>query len=211
MSNEDKVSITAYPDGPLAVNGLSKCSNRHGSVETKAKMVLCRCGASANKPYCDGSHKKSGFSSAKQDGRGEDRQQNYIGKGITIHDNRSICAHAGYCTDQLSAVFRMKQEPWIDADAATVNEIVSTIKSCPSGALSYSLQADAETVAGVAAAIHIAENGPYVVNGEVDLIDIEWAEGAARQQFTLCRCGASKNKPFCDGSHWDSGFKDDKN
>ena len=63
----------------------------------------------------------------------------------------------------------------------------------------------------MAAAIHIAENGPYVVNGEVDLIDIEWAEGAARQQFTLCRCGASKNKPFCDGSHWDSGFKDDKN
>ncbi|MFT5220273.1 MAG: CDGSH-type Zn-finger protein [Planctomycetota bacterium] len=211
MSNDVKASITAYPDGPLAVNGLAKCSNRHGSVETKSKMVLCRCGASANKPYCDGSHKQSGFSSAKQEDRGADQKQHYIGSGITIHDNRSICAHAGYCTDQLAAVFRMKQEPWIDADAATVNEIVSTIKSCPSGALSYSLQPEVEVVAETGAAIHIAENGPYVVSGEIDLVDIDWAEGASRKQFTLCRCGASKNKPFCDGSHWDSGFKDDEN
>src|SRR6267154_2608959 len=61
------------------------------------------------------------------------------GKRITILDNRSICAHAGFCTDGLKSVFRMREEPWIDADGAAVEEIVATIRKCPSGALSYAI------------------------------------------------------------------------
>ena len=54
-------------------------------------------------------------------------------------------------------------------------------------------------------------NGPYVVSGRIELTDTTWGRGASKEQFTLCRCGASKNKPFCDGSHWTIKFADDKN
>ena len=58
--------------------------------------------------------------------------------------------------------------------------------------------------------VFVAPNGPYVVTGGVELEVLERNEGASREHYTLCRCGRSKNKPFCDGSHWD-GFEDDQN
>ena len=72
----------------------------------------------------------------KTDG-GNDRRKNYVRRQITIHDNRGICSHAGYCTDNLKAVLQRGKEPWIDPDGATTQEIIDTIKLCPSGALSY--------------------------------------------------------------------------
>ena len=51
-------------------------------------------------------------------------------------------------------------------------------------------------------------NGPYAVTGGIELAGVTFGDGASREHYTLCRCGASKNKPFCDGSHWDAGFKD---
>ncbi len=207
-----KPAIKPAENGPYLVRNLTRFSNQHGSIECQESMALCRCGGSANKPFCDGSHKKIGFTSAKSESREEeDRQQHFRGKRITIHDNRGICAHAGYCTDNLSSVFRMGEEPWIDADAASVEEIIATINMCPSGALSYKLQ-DAGVDSGSSEAeISIAPNGPYVVRGCPDLQDTDWGEGASRNQYTLCRCGASKNKPFCDGSHWEIEFSDDRN
>ena len=61
MPEDNNPSITPAPNGPYIVKGVSRCSNRHGSVETGETMALCRCGASNNKPFCDGSHKKTGF------------------------------------------------------------------------------------------------------------------------------------------------------
>ena len=80
---------------------------------------------------CDGTHANIGFSSEKLEGRVEDKRENYVGKKITIHDNRGICAHAGRCTDGVAAVFRLKEEPWIHPDAASVGEIIATIQQCP--------------------------------------------------------------------------------
>lgn len=211
MNPKDKPSIKAFVDGPLVVNGLEKCANKNGPVETKAKMVLCRCGQSANKPFCDGTHSKIGFTSAKESPRNKDQHDHYRGKNITIHDNRSICAHAGYCTDQLAEVFRIRLEPWVDPDADSLAAIIATIKQCPSGALSYSVEGSEADSGGQQASVFIAPNGPYVVSGNIDFDDAGWAEGANKASFTLCRCGASKNKPFCDGSHWDIKFSDDKN
>lgn len=211
MSSKSKTTITLAPNGPCLVRGLQDFSNQHGQITTTETIALCRCGASSNKPYCDGTHAKIGFSSDKLDEHTDDKRQTYNGAHITIHDNRSICAHAGNCTDGLPEVFRMKQEPWINADAATVDEIISVIQKCPSGALSYSIDGVERKEADGESAIFIAANGPYVVTGGADLLDISAGEGAAKQQMTLCRCGASKNKPFCDGSHWSINFTDDKN
>ena len=211
MSSENKPSITAAPNGPYIVKALNKCINKNGPIETRETMAFCRCGASENKPFCDGSHAKIGFSSEKLEGRLDDKYVSYKGKKITIHDNRSICAHAGYCTDNLASVFRMKKEPWIDADAASVDEITATIQNCPSGALSYSIDEANNRKVEDEPTIKIAPNGPYVVSGGIELADTTWGEGASRNEFALCRCGSSKNKPFCDGTHWEINFSDDKN
>lgn len=208
---EDKPSITPAKDGPYLVKGLKNLANRNGAVETKENMALCRCGASENKPFCDGAHKKINFSSAKLDGRVEDKREDYKGPKITIHDNRGICAHAGRCTDGLPAVFHLNEEPWIHPDSASAEEIIATINQCPSGALSYSVDGVEHRNRPGEPSIFIAPNGPYVVSGGPDLEQTTRGEGASEEHWTMCRCGGSKNKPFCDGSHWYNGFKDEKN
>lgn len=205
------VTIKAAQDGPYIVKDLQNFSNRNGAKECKEAMGLCRCGQSANKPYCDGTHKKIGFSSENQLDSGKDRLDTYQGKKITIHDNRSICAHAGYCTDGLPAVFRHRQDPFVDPDGAGITDIIEIINQCPSGALSYTIEDEGETRVISDASIFIAPNGPYVVKGKAVLLDTVKGQGASESLCTLCRCGASKNKPFCDGSHWQIEFKDEDN
>lgn len=204
-------SVTPAPDGPYLVKDLESLANRNGPIEAKPTMALCRCGGSSNKPFCDGTHAKIGFSSAKLEGRVEDERESYEGEPITVHDNRGICAHAGRCTDGLPSVFRLKQEPWIDPGAGSGDDIISTVRRCPSGALSYSLDGVEHRDGEGEPAIFVSPSGPYVVSGAPDLLDTVRAEGASTEHFTLCRCGGSANKPFCDGTHWHQGFTDDRN
>ena len=211
MSSEKKSSITPTPDGPYLVKDLNNFVNQKGQIEAKETMALCRCGGSANKPFCDGTHAKIGFSSAKLEGRVEDKRDNYEGEQITIHDNRGICAHDGRCTDGLPSVFRLKEEPWIHPNSASSDEIIETVRKCPSGALSYSVDGIEHRDRKGEPTIFVAPNGPYVVSGGPDLLDTSRGEGASKEHFTMCRCGGSKNKPFCDGTHWHINFTDDKN
>jgi CDGSH-type Zn-finger protein len=57
----------------------------------------------------------------------------------------------------------------------------------------------------------VTRNGPYAAVGRIKLVGQSMGEGASTEHYTLCRCGASKNKPFCDGRHGEIGFSDDKN
>ena len=171
-------------------------------------VALCRCGGSKNKPFCDGTHSTNGFSDRKLTDGSSDRRVAYRGKRITIFDNRGICAHAGYCTDSLKSVFRMGTEPWIDADGATVEEVISTVRKCPSGALSYAIDGAEAAPPERAPQVLVTNDGPYAVSGGVELMNVQFGDGASREHYTLCRCGASANKPFCDGSHWRVGFRD---
>lgn len=210
MSN-DSVTIKSAEDGPYIVQGLENFSNRNGAIECKATIALCRCGKSENKPYCDGTHSKVGFSSKNLLDPAKDSVDDYQAQEITIHDNRSLCSHAGYCTDGLPDVFRMRKEPFVDPNAASAQEIIDVVKQCPSGALSYSLGSESGPINIEDASVFIAPNGPYVLKGKITLTETQRGKGAAETYATLCRCGASKNKPFCDGSHWDAEFSDDKN
>ena len=204
-------SIRCKPTGPYLVTGLATFSNsRGGAIATKETIALCRCGGSSNKPFCDGTHVKIGFEDGKQSDRTKDGRRDYVGKAITIHDNRGLCAHAGVCTERLSSVWRMGMKPWIDPDGANVEAIIETIGACPSGALSYSVDNVEHRDCNNSAAIKLSKNGPYIVTGGIELESTEFGESTSREHFTLCRCGASKNKPFCDGSHYDAGFEDEE-
>lgn len=173
-------------------------------------MALCRCGGSKNKPFCDGTHKSNGFSGAKDPDRVLNRREDYAAAGITIHDNRGLCAHAGRCTDGLPEVFRLSQEPFIDPEAGSPDEIVRTINQCPSGALSYSIDGAEHRSRGGDPVVGFVPKGPYVVRGGAELEGAELLEGGTADHFALCRCGKSTNKPFCSGAHWHVEFDEDE-
>lgn len=210
MSN--KAKIEASKNGPLMVSELTNFNNSKGKeIKHGESMALCRCGQSSNKPFCDGSHIKANFSDAKLAGREPNKTDNYVGKDITIHDNRGVCSHAGHCTDNSPKVFRSNSSPWIDPDGEETEKTKKTIKMCPSGALSYDSGNEHYKDQEREEAITIEKNGPYRVSGGLEFIDRDGNQPESREHYCLCRCGASKNKPFCDGAHWHIGFKDEKN
>jgi CDGSH-type Zn-finger protein len=207
--------IACLPNGPYyLLNDLSAApvpNLRRASGEACAAVrgvALCRCGGSKNKPFCDGTHGTNGFSDRNISEPAANKRAAYTGRSITIYDNRAVCAHAAFCTDGLAAVFRHGQAPWIDPDAAAVAEIVPTIRKCPSGALSYAIEGVEAEPPQRAPMVTVTDDGPYAVTGGIELVGVRFGDGAALEHYTLCRCGASKNKPFCDGSHWHVGFKD---
>lgn len=203
--------IELSENGPYVIKNLSAIRNSKGeNLPTKDVVALCRCGGSSNKPFCDGTHAKIEFRSKNLTDGGKDKRDNYVGSKITIHDNRAICAHAGRCTDGLPAVWRMRVEPWIDADGGEVDAIIETVKKCPSGALSYSIEGVEHREQDREPMVTVSQDGPYLVTGGISL-DVPRGVGASTEHYTLCRCGGSKNKPFCDGTHWHIKFKDDKN
>jgi CDGSH-type Zn-finger protein len=206
----ERPTIECKQNGPYLVKNLDDLKDWQGdAIETKPVMALCRCGGSGNKPFCDGTHQKNGFSGAKLTDQSADKRESYATDRITIHDNRSICAHAGRCTDGLATVFKYQSEPWIDPAGGTVEAIIETIHKCPSGALSYTLDGVAGSDPLREPSITVTKDGPYAVMGGAQLLEQAWAQGASTEHYTLCRCGGSKNKPFCDGTHWSIGFKDE--
>ena len=207
-----KPCIEPLVNGPYLVRNLKDFKNSRGeAIETQPEMRLCRCGGSSFKPFCDSTHRRIAFRSDKGDDRLPDREDIYDGKEITIHDNRGVCAHAAYCTSNSPAVFDTKKDPWIEPDAGDPEETARTIKMCPSGALSYTrngiLHKDQNRQPGVT----IARDGPDHVIGDIELNDPTGSEPASREHYALYLCGASKNKPFCDGRHRRIRFRDKEN
>ncbi len=208
----DKPTIREREDGPLVVQGLEHLKDAKGwdiaAAGTKNNIALCRCGYSSSKPFCDGTHKKTDFRSAKLTDGEWDFRADYEGDEVTIHDNRGICGHIGYCTDQLPEVFKMGVEPWIDADGAPGERVAEQTRRCPSGALSHSVDGIEHRDQERPPTIQVTPSGPYYVTGGVELRDTKRGEGASLEHYVLCRCGRSKNKPFCDGTHWYVDFTD---
>jgi CDGSH-type Zn-finger protein/uncharacterized Fe-S cluster protein YjdI len=233
---KERPKIMPLPNGPYYLLNdmkpkiVENIQNSKGEpLSTVTGVALCRCGASKNKPFCDGTHATIGFSSenkgTEKDGSREeknkvikDKRKDYVGNKITVHDNRRICSHAAECVNNLASVFRLNARPWINPDAANVEEVINTIRKCPSGALSYSIdgiehrdQNDRNPM------VTVSKDGPYLITGGIELIGgdanntIQFGDGASKEHYTLCRCGASNNKPFCDGMHEVINFKDDKN
>ncbi len=201
------ITIQVMESGPLIVKGLTELQDSKGeALPVGSKVALCRCGASAKKPFCDGAHVAAGFSGRRETDKPLNKQRAYPGREITIYDNRVVCSHAAECVERLSPVFRLGQRPWIEPDAAEVETIIELIERCPSGALSYSVGHVRGVEPERAPALKIAENGPYNVEGDIELLVNAETQPVNKRRYALCRCSVSKNKPYCDGSHHDAGF-----
>ena len=140
----EKPTIELKPNGPLLIKNLEVLENSRGErLATETVIALCRCGGSSNKPFCDATHKKIGFSDERPAQQtGESKKQSAV-EGVEARDP----------------------------------------------------------------AITVSRNGPYEVVGAIELA----GQAFAGAHYYLCRCGGSKNKPFCDGTHSKIGFADDKN
>ena len=223
---KEKPKILTLPNGPyylineMEPKVVENLRNSNGeSLSTIRGIALCRCGASKNKPFCDGTHGIIRFlnndTEVTETGHiVKDKRKTYAGKKIIVHDNRKICSHAAECVNNLPSVFKFDARPWIDPEAATLEESINTIRKCPSGALSYSIDGvEYKDQNERKPMVTVSKEGPYIITGGVELIgdNLQFGDGASKEHYTLCRCGASRNKPFCDGMHRVINFKDDKN
>jgi CDGSH-type Zn-finger protein/uncharacterized Fe-S cluster protein YjdI len=210
----DQPRITPAENGPLIVE---TPPNLTGSVAAelsgRPKAALCRCGASANKPFCDGTHTKIGFDSAPDRGALRNTPIDYSGEvngvAVTVSYTPVLCTHAARCQARAAAVFDPKQKPWIQPGNGTLDSILDVIAACPSGALRVSVgEQPAQHMTTGDVTIEVEKNGPFHVTNIA--LDAEFnGAGASRAKYSLCRCGLSKNKPFCDGSHYEAKWSDD--
>lgn len=203
---ENKPTLKTMKNGPFILANLNQIKEFSDKiVKINPPVSLCRCGKSESKPNCDGTHYTIGFVDDRCEAK-ETKTRDYVGKNITIHDNRGICSHPGYCFMELPTVFDREKSPWINPDGDTVENIIETIKKCPSGALSYSIDGVHYGKFSDEPMIEIVKDGPYAVTGSIAFVDER--QPVLKERYTLCRCGLSYNKPFCDGEHFRQGFKD---
>ncbi|WP_044399917.1 (4Fe-4S)-binding protein [Lacinutrix sp. Hel_I_90] len=137
------------------------------------------------------------------------KTKEYSNGEVTVIWKPEACIHSGICVKGLGDVFKPKEKPWIKIDAATTSAIVNQVKACPSGALGYEMigenNKETETLN---TKVDVRENGPLLVYGTLEVTHCDGRKEAKDKTTAFCRCGVSKNKPYCDGSHTAADFKD---
>ena len=217
--NHARVAVTK--DGPYVVSGdvpLMKQTidvDAEGGSEkwiqgkqfvTEAEYALCRCGHSKNKPFCDGSHEKVHFDGSETASRAPYRQQarTFAGPGMNLTDAESLCAFARFC-DPHGKVWNQVRH----TDSPQTRAIfLRQVQNCPGGRLvawdkatGQALEPQLPVSIGVVDDPAQHSGGPLWLRGGISVIAADGFAYEVRNRVTLCRCGQSKNKPFCDGTH----------
>ena len=136
------------------------------------------------------------------------RVRAYTGEEIDVTYDAGRCIHVAECLRRLHDVFDTTRRPWILPDNATADDVAETVMACPSGALQF-----ARKDGGVAEplpatnTIRLAHNGPLFVRGDFTIVTPLGEVVLKETRASLCRCGASESKPFCDNSHRAIGFR----
>jgi CDGSH-type Zn-finger protein len=222
------VRVVVSKNGPYLVSGgvqLVKqtivADNEGGAEEWQQgeaipapdSYALCRCGKSGNKPFCDGTHKKIGFDGTEIARRSTYREQAqlFAGPALKLTDAQVLCAAGRFC-DPNGTVWKQVERT---DDAAVRATFLRQVHNCPSGRLVAWDQAGGQPVEDpLPVSIGIIEDpsqdasGPLWLRGGIPVVSADGFAYEIRNRQTLCRCGASKNKPFCDGSHLSVGFRD---
>jgi CDGSH-type Zn-finger protein/uncharacterized Fe-S cluster protein YjdI len=133
----------------------------------------------------------------------------YHGERATVTWKGGLCIHIGECGRAKGELFVGGRKPWCQPDLAPDEEVADVIRRCPTGALSVRMTdgSDPET-ATAENTVNVAYNGPLFVRGDLDIDDAPDDVPGLRFRAALCRCGESKNKPYCDNSHEAAGFQD---
>lgn len=228
MKQTDGPRITIVENGPYLVAGGVPLVNQHivpnqegESIEWREgeplahpkEYALCRCGRSADKPFCDGTHEKVKFEGTETASRAPYRTQagRIEGPTMVLDDAESLCAFARFC-DPHGQVWNLVGM----TDHARPRALVEyEAGHCPAGRLvareratGKALEPQFDPSIGLVQDTARRISGPIWVRGGIPVVGADGVEYEVRNRVTLCRCGASNNKPFCDGSHASTGFKD---
>ena len=225
MDAVDGMKITVTRNGPYLVEGAVPMARQSigadaqgdsrewqegESFETQETFALCRCGQSASKPYCDGSHVRVGFDGTETASREpyDVQATEQVGPTVTLADAQPLCAYARFC-DVAGQVWNLVEQEGAEAAELTVREA----GLCPSGRLVVrDQQSNADIEPEFTPSIGIVADpaeglaGPIWVRGGITVTSSDGEPYEVRNRVTLCRCGASANKPFCDASHASIGF-----
>ena len=182
------------------------------AIEASARYALCRCGRSANKPFCDGTHATIAFDGTETASRAPYAEQakTIDGPTMVLQDAPDLCSYARFC-DRAGTVWGLIEK---SDEPGARDLIVAETTNCPSGRLTARDRGGAAIEPDFPASIVVTEDpakgtgGPLWVRGGIPLRSHDGRDYETRNRVTLCRCGASKNKPFCDGSHDETGFSD---
>jgi CDGSH-type Zn-finger protein len=224
MPDVSEPEIRVEEDGPYQVSGPLPIA-RTRSVKTEfgepvdyapfepleagETYRLCRCGRSSNKPFCDDSHLEEprvDVTERADQGPLEPRADVFQAEdGVIISDDLSLCSKAGYCKDRFTGVWQMLGS----TDPAVRERMARMVELCPSGRLAWADSPDApDHEPEYEPEIGVFRNGPLFVRGGVRVVGADGEPYEVRNRQALCRCGYSRNKPFCDGSHSIVGFRD---
>jgi len=225
MDPVDGMKITVTRNGPYLVEGAVPMARQSigadaqgdsrewqegESFETQETFALCRCGQSASKPYCDGSHVRVGFDGTETASREpyDVQATEQVGPTVTLADAQPLCAYARFC-DVAGQVWNLVEQEGAEAAELTVREA----GLCPSGRLvvrdqQSNADIEPEFTPSIGIVADLAEGlaGPIWVRGGITVTSSDGEPYEVRNRVTLCRCGASANKPFCDASHASIGF-----
>lgn len=216
----DDPRIKVRPNGPYLVSGelplreMAPVHTLNGEpvdwhllkeIETEGNVyALCRCGESKNRPFCDGSHAAEKFDGTETADRRPfaERAQRIPGPAGDMLEDGPLCMDAGFCGTRTTTVWKMIEE----TDDETRDNLIAMVGRCPSGRFVY-VPKDGEAIEPeLPRDIAVVPGGPLWVRGGVTVEGAEGAEWETMNRVTLCRCGNSRNKPYCDGAHSAANF-----
>lgn len=175
-------------------------------IKTPASYALCRCGHSKTKPFCDGTHAKIGFDGTETASRSTYLQQAEVfdGPTMTLTDAQPLCAFGRFCDPNGQVWNQVARTDDPDVRATFIRQV----GNCPAGRLvAWDKATRTPVEPELPVSIGLIEDpvqdcsGPVWVRGSVTIVAADGFEYEKRNRVTLCRCGESANKPFCDGSH----------
>ena len=226
--DDDEMKVVVSKEGPYVVSGNIPLRmqiitpNREGlswewkegrSFETSnPRYSLCRCGGSRNKPFCDGTHAKISFQGKETAIRRPYARQAEVfpGPTLTLSDAESLCAFARFC-DPAGRIWNLVEQRGEKARNLTIREA----NHCPAGRLVVRDNRTGKTIEehlpksiGVVEDPALGVSGPLWVRGGIRVESEDGRPYEVRNRVTLCRCGASSNMPFCNGSHASINFRD---
>jgi CDGSH-type Zn-finger protein len=228
MTDAGGPRVRVTREGPYLVQGTLPIARQTIIVDDKRESVawresdrvetagcsLCRCGSSGIKPYCDGTHATIGFDGAETASRTPyaEAAEPCEGATLTLMDEPSLCAEARFCAAKGKIWNRLEEE-----DDISRGVVIEQSELCPSGRYTavepetgFPYEPGLEMSIGVVEDPGIGVSGPLWVRGGVPVIGADGEPYEVRNRITLCRCGMSKNKPFCDSTHVEIRFDDSK-